>query len=204
MGNFNSLCILAGGLSLACVVATASQFDGTWTSNCYSQTAQGQTQYGSDKMTITDSTMAVDSLIYTESGCSQAIATAHTGGELNVSADSSAPAGAEAADLTLNALTLAINDAQYVDYMNQESFCGYNNWVLNQPQDVLGKNCGGQAMPTAGSISYDIMGFGTDGNLYMGLVTDTQTGTSVQTRPTTLDTSIVYSKINHLVSSVLR
>jgi hypothetical protein len=194
---------MIGSISMICAVATASKYDGSWNSNCYSQSAQGQTQYGLDKMQIDDKTMAVDSAIYSDATCaSKAIATIHSGGDLAVNSDSSAPAGTDDADLTLNSLTLAFHNTEYVSYMNSEQFCGYSNWAIDQAQDVLGKNCGGQAMPTNGSVSYDIIGLGTDGKLHMGLLTDTLTGVSVETRPTQLDNSITYSKAGLLIPAI--
>ncbi len=170
--KFSSVCLLSGLSLLSAMALAASPFDGMWNSSCYSQTAQGQTQYGLDKMVINDTTMTVDSTIYTDATCqSQGIATVHTGAALALNTDSSAPTGAEDADLTLTTLTLTFHDAQYIGYLNSEQFCGYSDWALEQPQDVMGKDCGGQTMPSDNTVTYDLMGIGADGKLYMGLMT---------------------------------
>lgn len=206
MGRFISVCLLAGAVSVLGGIAKAdSQFDGNWKSNCYSQSAQGQTQYGVDQMAITDSTLTVDSDVYSDASCSsQSIATIHTSEDLALSTDSNTPQGVEDADLTLAALTIAFHSAQYISYMNSEQFCGYNNWVIDQPQDVLGKNCGNQQLPSEGTVSYDIIGLDSTGALHMGLTTSDLPGTSAATRPTSLDTNVVYSKVSHFLFSALK
>ena len=204
MSRRNIIFVLAAAINFASVAALASPFDGTWNSNCYSQSAQGQTEYAKDQLTVSGTAMGVDSAIYSDSSCGQsAIATIHTGETIALSPSTTGTAGVQNVDLQLTGLTLTFHDSTYIEYMNTESFCGYSNWAVDQAQDVTGKSCGGQTMPSAGTQNYDIMGVGTDGNLYMGLVTTTLTGASPDKRPTALDTSIIYSKAARALSAAL-
>jgi hypothetical protein len=206
MGRLISICMLASVVGFTASIAkAASQFDGNWKSNCYTKSAQGQSEYGIDQLTITDNTLMVSSDVFSDSSCStKAIATVQTGESLALSTDSNTPQGAEDADLTLTTLTLAFHAAEYISYMNQEQFCGYDNWVIDQPQDVAGKDCANQTIPSEGTENYDLIGLDSTGALHMGLITNDLPGTSAATRPTSLDTSITYSKVSHMLFSALR
>lgn len=59
--------------------------------------------------------------------------------------------------LSMESVTSTSLDPSDVSYSNTNNYCGYNNWVLNIPKNVSGRNCGGVTNSIGGSstLSYE-------------------------------------------------
>lgn len=113
-------------------------------------------------------------------------------------------------DETLADYTVTVNDASVVSNYNTNNFCGFNDWQLNVPKSVLGRNCGGGLMPSAGAVNYNIImkittttttsipGFPpivyTAGDIYFGIGDATNDGSTPSRRYSTGDGSYVFRK----------
>lgn len=106
-------------------------------------------------------------------------------------------------EITLQDITATPTNGTTVTGWNAGSYCGKNNWVLNQAQSILGAICGGSAMPIAGTMDYDIMlyqvtndpflGY-TAGDLKTGYKDSSHDGTSAAKRPTAFNGSVIFRK----------
>lgn len=76
------------------------------------------------------------------------------------------------------------------------SLCGITTWSLGRAQDVLGKTCNGNVMPTLGETTYDLYAISENsGDLRFGNIDAVTTGKSSATRPVALATNPRYRKV---------
>ena len=112
-------------------------------------------------------------------------------------------------DETLTGYTVAVSDNSTLATYNSSSMCGYNNWILNVPKNVLGRSCNGGQIPSAGTVNYNLINsvyattsFGppssptvyTAVDLTLGTSTSGNDGTTPARRYNTLNGNQIYTK----------
>lgn len=95
------------------------------------------------------------------------------------------PATATKIDLTTQGVQFIPHLTPVADAWNQSAFCGYVDWVPDQPKNVDGHLCDDVYMPSIGDTTYQVHQV-VDGRWHFGDVS-TGTATSDATRPTTLE-----------------
>lgn len=100
--------------------------------------------------------------------------------------------GGKAINFTVRDVVLTAHTAEAVKSLNDATTCGLNNWELNKPTSVLGKNCGETFQD--GAVIFDV--YKRDGDtVYLGqsfLLFDDKD--APEDRPTTLELDRPYRK----------
>lgn len=52
---------------------------------------------------------------------------------------------ASVVDVTHDSVEMTINDGDTVTKLNEDQFCGFNDWVAGQPKEILGSKCAPEA-----------------------------------------------------------
>lgn len=97
-------------------------------------------------------------------------------------------------DITMASIQLKPLDARIATGFTQAKLCGIEVWEVGKAQEVAGKNCGGSAMPAAGSMSYDRVQEVETG-LVFGATTEETDGSTQEKRPVELDMSAVFKPV---------
>ncbi|MNL03911.1 hypothetical protein D3C87_1244600 [compost metagenome] len=93
---------------------------------------------------------------------------------------------------TVKPMAAAVTSAYF-----SASLCNISNWSLGVAQDVLGKTCNGNVMPTLGQMTYDLYAISENsGDLRFGNIDAITTGRSPATRPVALATNPRYRKVH--------
>jgi hypothetical protein len=184
----NKMGLAIGGafFSMLASGAQASELDGTWTSAC---TSQDNAKY-IQTVTFAGTTGNVDQTIYTDANCHTAAYKAHQASDYVLAA---AEAGTTAIDYTLTAVSIQVENSQYVAAFNAQRICGYSDWKVHVAKDVAGRSCGSGTIPSVGTKSYDV--YQLDGStLYFGATTTEQDGSTPAKRPPGVDNAVPFTK----------
>ena len=135
--------------------SSTTELEGTWTTSCVSSgsryrkrtlTVSG-TNWTDKSEYHTDSSCANDDYSYDSTFSSLSIGNAitfddgETGHKLT---------------MTLDTNTYTPLSASNVTWSNDNSFCGYSDWVLNTPQSIAGKTCGSYTYFSKGITVYGV------------------------------------------------
>ena len=180
--------------------------EGTW--NLKPTCKQSSSSYLKIADVFTLTTFNQTTTVYSDSNCTTPSLTIAMSGSYIV-ANILATTYEEEGDIdsTLVVFQITLNTSTLVSDYNTSSYCGYSNWQLNVPKDVLGKNCGGSTMPSAGAVEYSIyrkVKIGTTspisliqtypGDLYFGTSDSTHNGASSAQRFVSGNLSYIYAK----------
>jgi hypothetical protein len=155
---------------------------GTWTTSCEISSPFYQTKTFS--YTSTASSFIYN--YYSDSLCTNLIQTLNLSGNTLVE-QSPTDSSINFADINSVTVELTIQDPATVNSYNTSNECGFNNWQINQSQDVAGLTCSGFdfTFPTVGSFLYTIYQIQST-NLFFG-DPSTGDGSSEETRPSSLN-----------------
>lgn len=166
-----------------------TQLDGTWLSDCIKLDSKSSIL---KSITITGPSMIKMEKSFNDSACTAANATTtlQESYAIAIVGKATSPANTEKMDLTFKNAKMAVLSTEMVTYGNNNHSYGYSNWVLNQFQDITGKNsvanCTNCDPMTAETKIYSI--YTVEGNnLYLGMESSTYTGVSEQLRHQSLD-----------------
>ena len=180
--------------------------EGTW--NLKPTCKQSSSSYLNIAEVFTQTIFSQITTVYSNSSCTTPILTFSIAGTYVVS-NITHEILEEQGDLdsTLLEFQITLNNSTLVTDYNTSSECGYNDWQLNVPKDVLGKSCDGSTLPSAGTVEYSIyrkvkvgMTFPISliqtnpGDLYFGTSDSTHNGTAPSQRFVSGSLSYIYAK----------
>jgi hypothetical protein len=171
-------------LGFILVAGAQAAIDGTWETACINS----NNQYGKNVLTVTGANMNQVSYAYGDAACATQWLTVEMSATAQYGADSQIVAGAKELDVVVSKVYLTGNESRIVDYLNQNTFCGFSDWAINQQKDITGLTCGEETMPKTGDPYYDIYGQLQDGKLALGLADKEYDGKTVEKRVRHLDT----------------
>lgn len=166
-----------------------SSIVGTWNlkPSCKQSATSG---YISMQLVYSEASFAQTVSVYSDLNCSVPILTIAISGTYITSNLTSTMLEYRAdLDSTLAVYQITPNSSGLATDYNTSSYCGYNNWQLNVPKDVTGRNCDGTIIPSVGAVEYSFfekvkVGYtmlGTEfapDDLYFGTKDSTHDGTS--------------------------
>jgi hypothetical protein len=96
-------------------------------------------------------------------------------------------------DYTLEKIFFLFSSADAVRQANDYVYCGINDWRINVPREVTGKDCSG-TIYRAGDVTYDLVRIDQGRKLFFGNFEDGYDGKSPSTRPISIDPHQAYLK----------
>jgi hypothetical protein len=137
--------------------------------------------------------------LYSDQGCSTAASViTESGNYVFTDMDSG---GTGTVDWTVTGYQITALSASQTSTYNGANYCGYSDWQVNVPKNVLGRTCDTVHVPVSGTVRYDIYNIAqltlvltgtTAGDLKFGYIDASHDGTSPSTRPDATDARLVY------------
>lgn len=148
---------------------------GTWKTDCLATTSG---IYEIDNIAIDGQTFIDNLTFYQDSACLDPLITVTRKSTFSLT-------GTNGIDYSFSSLTAVITNANAIANSNGEQLFGYNNWVVNSPQNVSGRTLFGQAGgETTGTLYLNVYEISSN-ELVLGDPSTTE-------RPTSVDSSVVY------------
>lgn len=174
--------------------------EGRWQTSCLSSSSG---LYLISRLTVQNGEYSSLGLIYSNSSCTNLVIESFSKGQIADVGANGSTTGSRKIDLTYSQVTATYHRPTDVQGFNTNSFCGLSNWAVGVAQDITGLNCGGEAIPAAGSKDYDIYyipnglappGWYETGALYIGYRDSTNDGSTAAKRPTSISGNIKYRR----------
>lgn len=170
--------------------ANASDYDGTWVSECEFSSFTGEGSISSlvingDEGSLIDET-------YDDALCANKITTTR----LEFSFLTGLPGKAQGSydfDMTVKSYHQAFHQSDVIDTLNVYEFMGFNDWKVDQEKDITGIESKGDYAPDKGMTFFTIVKVEND-QLTMGLLSQKYNGSSSKSRPIKLDEKFIYYK----------
>ena len=121
---------------------STTELEGAWVSSCYSK----WDTYWIKTWTFTGSALVVKWDEYSDSSCATDYAIwTDTYSSFSIGNEATLDNGSTGRKFTMTVDTNTYTplSASNVTWSNDNSFCGESDWVLNTPQSIAGKTCGG-------------------------------------------------------------
>lgn len=177
-------------------VAVANSIVGNWVTPCYDKSKDDSvrseiwnTQFKED------GTYSWKFKRYGDKACSAATTTVEYPGTYEVVGEAE---GGVALNIVLGAYNYTVHDADMVAKLNEEKYCGFDDWAVDVTKNLGGVQCGESKKPGTGETYYDLYKIvATEGQadtVTFGASTEDKDGSSSEKRPTTLDADHVYSR----------
>ena len=126
---------------------TSTELEGTWTTSCVSSGSR----YKIRTLTVSGTNVTVDRWeFHSDSSCANdayrydtTYSSLSIGNAITFDTYGSSGGTGHKFTMTVDTNTYTPLSASNVTWSNDNSFCGESDWVLNTPQSIAGKTCGG-------------------------------------------------------------
>ena len=180
------------GLLVSAQFALGSEaaLEGKWATGCLK--ADKSTQ--SEVMTMNGNNLDVIVQGFSDQGCATRFMTANLTGTFKMGPDSQMVKDAKESELIYSTLTLTFHSSEIVGYLITLNVCGYSDWQVDQPKNVLGQTCDKTVMPKAGDTRYNLITLPMNNRLFLGKETKEFDGSTPDKRPRELDMDRPFNK----------
>jgi len=142
----DTVCQGGGSLTIAGESGNQVYLNDTWASGCIADIEDGESE--TSVLTISGATFSMVENIWVDSlacyGPADITVTINgsfvLGNEVSVPMNSSIVTATKM-DIVMNSYKGTINNSDLVPYFNAENECGFNNWKVNTPKDLIGSSC---------------------------------------------------------------
>ena len=128
--------------------SSTTELEGTWQTPCH--LPEGSSYYRIKKLTVSGTNWTDTAEYHSDSSCATDYdlwlttwGSLSIGDELIYSSYGSSGGTGHKFTMTVDTNTYTPLSASNVTWSNDNSFCGESDWVLNTPQSIAGKTCGG-------------------------------------------------------------
>lgn len=203
----SSLCFFAltcagctGELSTATYGSIQSLY-GNWTTGCKSE---GTVFAKINALMNEDATYRLETITYSDPNCTIKLLALDETGTFQITRITNTKLD-HSGDLTwiLSLATVRPLSVDAETSLNTSAYCGFTDWQLNIPKDIMGQTCDGKTIGSTGNKNYDLFDVATTDNPYIGRKTGDlrfgyrstdRDGTSESRRPNSLNTNLIYRK----------
>lgn len=160
---------------------TAGLIDGRWTGLCVDN---GDGTFDKKLNVYSGSSVTTTLGTYDDSSCSTPLVIINAIGSVTFGNAYIAVSGETVYDVDFSglAITATPKDTFTAIQMNNDSYCGYTNWIVDIPQSIIGCDYSGDGVSDLESTMYDIVELTSNTEISFGgmtvLVADRPTGTS--------------------------
>lgn len=177
-------------------VANGYPIYGVWQTPCYDKSKEDHPRSEVWNATFnTDGSYSWKFLRYGDKTCETPKTTVEYPGTFSVVGDAE---GGVAFDIVLGAYNFTVHDAEMVEALNKEKYCGFEDWAVDVTKNLGGVQCGESKKPGTGETYYDLYKIvseeGKADTATFGAATEDKDGSSAEKRPTTLDGDHVYTR----------
>lgn len=192
MSCLTALTLLAGFSS----ISLADGIVGDWKTPCYDKSKDDSLRSEIWNTNFKeDGTYSWKFFRYGDKACSAAKTTVEYPGTYEVVGDVE---GGVALNIVLGAYNFTVHDADMVAKLNEEKYCGFDDWAVDVTKNLGGVQCGESKKPGTGEMYYDLYQIvsaeGQADTVTFGAGTKEKDGSSAEKRPNTLDGDHVYTR----------
>lgn len=178
------------------VLANGYPIYGSWQTPCYDKSKDDSLRSEIWNATFnTDGTYSWKFKRFGDKTCETPKTTVEYPGTFTVAGESEGGVGF---DIVLGAYNFTVHDAEMVEQLNKEKYCGFEDWAVDVTKNLGGVQCGESKKPGTGEIYYDLYKIvsaeGQADTVTFGASTEDKDGSSAEKRPTTLDADHVYTR----------
>lgn len=141
-----------------------------------------------DRITVRGNRITIEKKTFNDKKCLTGLyGTLNISGTLRIGPTSQIVPNARNTKLIYSSMTMTLNFGKTVEYMNSIEFCGYSDWKLDQPKNLLGRKCSTKKMPASGDTNFGLISLANSDEFLMGKETEQFDGSTLESRPRELD-----------------
>lgn len=172
------------------------EIEGTWTAPC-------QPGGEMDTITVRGNLFIMEKKFFNDKECITGLdVTQNIKGLFKIGLDSEKVPNAKNTELMYSSMTATLNFEKLVDYMNSTMYCGYTDWELNKPKNILGRKCITKKMPNLAEKNFGLISLVKPNQFFLGRETDLFDGSTIESRPRELNLQNPYIKQRHRIQSL--